>query len=569
MRTLLALLCFAPATALAGGFFIPNPNARELALAQSDVAAQTGPEAVSMNAAALAGRAGLAVSATGQMLANQSSWQDASLGSAKTLNGPVFPPAIYASYGGKLPNDMAFGIGAGFHVMGGGSMEWPTGWPGATRIQKVTQNAFQTTVGAGLAVLPQLKLGASLVYYRVVEELSQQISFASSVGNATLGLAGGDFSFGLGAELAVPKLPVTIGASYRHQGSMTLSGKVHFEQVPAAFQAQLLDQGAKSDLILPSELFVGFAWRTVKTVRVMGSWSWENWKKYGDAGHKPGDAARRGLPGGLPVHAPPLIDPVPQRVPAQAHHAVRARRELPREVLGLLMCFDQPLEKVAPERLLQRLSSAVCPHAHQRTVLEYGYLRRAAGVASTWGNAEPPTHFSTTWRLPSADVSSTSRSSASLLVARSMALPIHHRAQVVVQVVLAALRRQHRARGVMAGLDHQPAESVPLVDPHLPPIAHSPEASREGSFTPSKARTAAATKRGGTPSADRKSGTASTNRTPSCTATLQVHLRVIPSTSKVTSYSWVRTQTIELSLVLIATDLRQPNVRSSSLRPCS
>jgi long-subunit fatty acid transport protein len=282
MRTLLALLCFAPATALAGGFFIPNPNARELALAQSDVAAQTGPEAVSMNAAALAGRAGLAVSATGQMLANQSSWQDASLGSAKTLNGPVFPPAIYASYGGKLPNDMAFGIGAGFHVMGGGSMEWPTGWPGATRIQKVTQNAFQTTVGAGLAVLPQLKLGASLVYYRVVEELSQQISFASSVGNATLGLAGGDFSFGLGAELAVPKLPVTIGASYRHQGSMTLSGKVHFEQVPAAFQAQLLDQGAKSDLILPSELFVGFAWRTVKTVRVMGSWSWENWKKYGE-----------------------------------------------------------------------------------------------------------------------------------------------------------------------------------------------------------------------------------------------------------------------------------------------
>jgi long-chain fatty acid transport protein len=282
MRTLLALLCFAPATALAGGFYIPNPNARELALAQSDVAAQTGPEAVSMNPAALAGRAGLAVSASGQMLANQSTWQGGSLGSAKTLNGPVFPPTIFASYGGKLPNDMAFGLGAGFQVVGGGSMEWPTGWSGSTRIQKVSQNAFQTTVGAGLAVLPELKLGASLVYYRVVEELSQQISFASSVGNAALGLAGGGFSFGLGAELDVPKLPVTIGASYRHQGSMTLSGSAHFEQVPAAFQAQLLDQGAKSDLTLPSELFLGFAWRTVKAVRVMGSWSWENWKKYAE-----------------------------------------------------------------------------------------------------------------------------------------------------------------------------------------------------------------------------------------------------------------------------------------------
>jgi long-subunit fatty acid transport protein len=280
MRALFIFVCFVPATAFAGGYFIPNPNPRELALVQSDVAAQTGPEAVSMNIAAIAGKEGLAVSAADQLLANKSSWHDPTLGAAETRNGPVFPPAIFATYGAKLPNGMPYGVGVGFHVLGGGSMEWPDSWGGSTRIEKVSQTVFQTTAGVGVQVIPELKLGASLIYYRVVEELQQQVGFGSTFGNAKLGMAGGGFGFGVGAEAAIPTLPVTFGASFRYQGSFTLSGNAHFDNVPGAFGLALMDQGAKSDITVPSELFLGLAWRALDNLRVTGSWSWENWSKY-------------------------------------------------------------------------------------------------------------------------------------------------------------------------------------------------------------------------------------------------------------------------------------------------
>jgi long-subunit fatty acid transport protein len=280
MRALFVFACFLPATALAGGYFIPNPNPRELALVQSAVAAQNGPEAVSENVAALAGQQGLAISAAGQMLANKSSWHEPGLGAAETRNGPVYPPAIYAAYGDKLPNGMPYGFGVGFHVLGGGSMEWPAGWGGSTRIQKVTQNVFQTTAGLGVQVVPQLKLGASLIYYRLVVELQQQVGFSVTFFNVVLVLGGGGFGFGVGAEAAIPDVPLTFGASFRYQGSFTLSGNAHFDNVPAAFGVTLLDQGAKSDMTVPSELFLGLAWRATDDLRVTGAWSWENWSKY-------------------------------------------------------------------------------------------------------------------------------------------------------------------------------------------------------------------------------------------------------------------------------------------------
>jgi len=74
MRYLTAALILAPAAAFAGGYAIPNENARDLALAQGNVAAQNGPEAAHANPAALAGQKGLAVSASVELLANRTTW---------------------------------------------------------------------------------------------------------------------------------------------------------------------------------------------------------------------------------------------------------------------------------------------------------------------------------------------------------------------------------------------------------------------------------------------------------------------------------------------------------------
>ena len=77
MRNLIFVLTIlAPASALAGGYVIPNENARDLALAEASVADQTGPEAIFLNTAALAGPEGLAISASGELLVNRTTWSD-------------------------------------------------------------------------------------------------------------------------------------------------------------------------------------------------------------------------------------------------------------------------------------------------------------------------------------------------------------------------------------------------------------------------------------------------------------------------------------------------------------
>src|SRR5205823_4170399 len=202
MRYLIAALLLAPAAAFAGGYAIPNEDPRDLALSQSTVAAQTGPEAAHTNPAALAGQQGLAATVSGEMIYNRTTWSDPALSQAASLQPKAnFPPQVAIAYGNSLPNGMAYGVGWSLLVPGGGSLEWPTGWAGAGRIQNVTQRAWLNEVSAALQPHPLVKIGASFLYYQVTEELSQQV-LPGTVGR--LGLAGGGPSFGVSGEFHAP-----------------------------------------------------------------------------------------------------------------------------------------------------------------------------------------------------------------------------------------------------------------------------------------------------------------------------------------------------------------------------
>jgi long-chain fatty acid transport protein len=178
--------------------------------------------------------------------------------------------------------ERAWGVGAGFHVAGGGSLDWPKNWAGATRIQTVTQTVYIGVASAGIELVKGLKLGGKLLYYRGTEELVQQINFVSSQANASLGLAGGAFTFGASLQLEIPGSPLVFAVDYKHQGPLTLKGHAHFENVPAAYQPTLQDQGVTEQLRVPNELFVGLSLRPpeVPGLQVMGSWSLERWSVY-------------------------------------------------------------------------------------------------------------------------------------------------------------------------------------------------------------------------------------------------------------------------------------------------
>jgi long-chain fatty acid transport protein len=278
-RYLTALLLLAPAAAFAGGYAIPNENARDLALSQATVAAQNGPEAAHTNPSALAGQRGLAVTANLEVLVNRTDWSDPTLGSASLQSHANTPPQVAVAYGNDLPNGMAYGAGLSVLVVGGGALPWPTNWPGVGRIQDVDQKVWLTELGGGVQLHPLIKLGASVLYYRVIEKLS--IGFPIFGGTGALGDAGGAFTYGVSGEFKAPRdIPLTLGIAYRHQAPMTMEGDAHFTNVPPSFAAQLQDQGATHRIVVPNDLYVGAAYDVLPNLKVMGSWNLERWRVY-------------------------------------------------------------------------------------------------------------------------------------------------------------------------------------------------------------------------------------------------------------------------------------------------
>jgi long-chain fatty acid transport protein len=286
MRNLIAAalaLLLSPLAARAGGYAIPAEAAREIGLSQSTVAAQTGPEAIYQNSAALAGQKGFAISGSLEILYNTTDWTDNAASNpsfASLVPKANFPPEIAAAYGGVLPNGMNYGVGAGLLLPGGGSLYWPNNWQGDQRIQTVMQRVYLLQAGGGLQPNQYLKLGASFLYYFAQEKLEQHINFFDHTATGQLALSGSVPSFGLSAEIHVPVIPLTIGIDYRHKGDLTLSGHAHFIDVPQTFQTLLQDQAVTEQVTVPNETFVGAAYKVTPDIQVMGSWSLERWVVY-------------------------------------------------------------------------------------------------------------------------------------------------------------------------------------------------------------------------------------------------------------------------------------------------
>jgi long-chain fatty acid transport protein len=284
MRQLIAALLLAPAAAFAGGYAIPNENARSLGLSQADVAAQTGPEAAYQNSAALAGQEGLGVTANAEVIYNRTTWSDPALGTASLVPHANFPPMLAVAYGDKLGNDMAYGLGLAFLVPAGGSLIWPGDWQGAGRIKTVDQKVYLTQLSGGFQPMPGIKLGASFLWYRITELLVQQLDFIGSNGQASLGLAGNAYSFGLSGQFDVPNTPLSFGIDYRHHAAASISGQAHFDNVPSSFASQLQDQGATEHLTVPNQLFVGAAYdipfASNSDLKLMATFTFERWIEY-------------------------------------------------------------------------------------------------------------------------------------------------------------------------------------------------------------------------------------------------------------------------------------------------
>jgi len=266
-KLILAIVVFLPAAAFAGGYVVPNVNARDLGMAQAGVAAQDSSAAANILPASLARLDGLDISVDATLIDLRSTWSDSygvyGPASPQTMiPKAVFPPAIYAAYGMPLSNGMRVGVGAGLTIPGGGFVFWPGDWTGNSEIISVDRRVYGMYLTGGVQVLPQLRLGGGLIYYRTTEHLIQGLNFLSERGQIELGTAGGALSYDLSAEAEpIKDVPLTIAVDYKHQGVMHLSGHAHGDDVPTALQPQLLDQEVTHTLTYPNQVHVAAAYK--------------------------------------------------------------------------------------------------------------------------------------------------------------------------------------------------------------------------------------------------------------------------------------------------------------------
>ena len=278
MRNLIIVVTtLVPSVAFAGAYAIPNENARDLALGQATVADQTGPEAVILNPAGLAGPEGLAVSGSIEFLRNVTDWSDPSLGNASLVPQTTTPPAGAISFGQHLDHGMAYGVGVGMVVAGGGSLIWPNGWQGQDYIQSVKQQVFLIGGGAAFQPLPYVKVGATFLRYQVEEELHQEINFLDHEGDGGLALSGGASTFGVGIDIHIPKTGLSLGGSYKHLANLGLEGHAHFTGVPAQLSPMIHDQAVSEDLKIPNVLDLGAAYAFDRHLTVMFGYTFERW----------------------------------------------------------------------------------------------------------------------------------------------------------------------------------------------------------------------------------------------------------------------------------------------------
>jgi long-chain fatty acid transport protein len=281
-KLLLVAALVAPTAALAGGYAVPNTNARDLAMAGSLVAGQLDATAVYVNPAALSGLEGLSVVANASMIDFRSTWKAFDGNSATESNlKPAWPPSAFASYSGKAPNGMGWGAGVGFNIPFGGNVYWHGDWPGRFSIQTVHRRTYGFYFTGGVQPLPQIKLGGGLIYYRTTEDLVQAFNFLGQEGGAELGAAGGKISFDLSTEITpIIGVPLTIAVDYKHKGDQTLTGHAHFDNAPPALGPNTLDQGVTHDLSVPNLLNVGIAYRVLPNLLLTGAWTLDRFIVY-------------------------------------------------------------------------------------------------------------------------------------------------------------------------------------------------------------------------------------------------------------------------------------------------
>lgn len=245
-----ALLFCLPASA--GGFAVAEQDAAASGRAGTATAIAGTASSLHFNPAGLGSLRGPSLTAGATAIIPSATAADPNSSErTQALAGVKVAPHVYGAYGfGK------FALAAGFNAPFGGGLKWPDTWRGRTELVEMNLQVLAGHLGGAFQINEQWSVGLAGSLYRTSVTLDKRIDFVDSEGKALLGGAGIGFGASGGIQYA-PIKELRLGLMGRLPATVAMSGRVHFDDIPGAFQNTLPDQAIHTTLVLPGKLALG------------------------------------------------------------------------------------------------------------------------------------------------------------------------------------------------------------------------------------------------------------------------------------------------------------------------
>jgi len=301
LRTLftLALLTLVVTAVFAGGYQINEHGTKAMGMGGAFAAQASDPSAIFFNPAGLTQLKGINIMIGGTAIMPMATFTGPtgvtgiSATSTDMVKQTFFPPNAYITYNYE---NWAFGLG--FFAPYGLGTEWPAKW-GGSPVALGQYEAYITDLQAmylnptvAYRFSDKLSVGVGFSYIFGTVDLKQKINLPTLPPgtlpdwDSSLEGTGTGYSFNVGI-LWNPTDALSVGVSYRSKAEIEFSGDLKFTNIPTftvppgiPLAALFPDQGGKSTIPMPDNLFAGVAYDFSECFTLEADFQYVGWAAY-------------------------------------------------------------------------------------------------------------------------------------------------------------------------------------------------------------------------------------------------------------------------------------------------
>jgi long-chain fatty acid transport protein len=202
-------------------------------------------------------------------------------GTKQTMDTIVVPPPhAFGVY--RINEQLAAGIGV-FVPFAAGA-QWKNDFPFRTQGYKAKIATYFINPSFAYQPIDRLRLGVGVDFVRGTVSITRKINFVDSEGTAELGGAGWGVGYNAGLNLVILDKLLSFGAAFRGPTQMSFDGKADFQDIPAGFQTQLVDQPITAKVTLPGSLNLGLGFTPIDRLTIAADAHLTLWSSLEDFG---------------------------------------------------------------------------------------------------------------------------------------------------------------------------------------------------------------------------------------------------------------------------------------------